>query len=260
MSTQRGRGGPRSLCFGGVSSSPPYEHSSAARAVEAADETTAASQRPKGSAKVHQPSILHALRHRGTTEAEVLDTFFRSVDARWRFDEGARELAAKLGLALDRLPTADALPRPPWTDPAVMRAADRAVADNIGDLVEKVRKVVEELAEPLKIESYSVDRNDPIARWDEEKKRAQRVGGGQRRVELVLSILATCCCSVKGNISNVAISKLSTFKVEELNLDIFDSVSATLNVTFETLDAHGEYNVDATASDQLHVFGDGHFE
>lgn len=54
-------------------------------------------------------------------------------------------------------------------------------------------------------------------------------------------------------------SQLSTFKVEHMEVDLL-SVSAALEVSFAKLDAHGVYNVDATASQQLHVFGDGHFE
>ena len=63
---------------------------------------------------------------------------------------------------------------------------------------------------------------------------------------------------MKGYIQNIRIEKLSTFNVEELKLDLY-SVSAKLNVNFDKLDAYGNYNVDAQASGQLHIFGDGDF-
>ncbi|KAE8741374.1 hypothetical protein FOCC_FOCC013072 [Frankliniella occidentalis] len=58
--------------------------------------------------------------------------------------------------------------------------------------------------------------------------------------------------NVAGFIKDLTVYKLSTFKIEEKVVNFFN-VSARLKVSFETLDAHGTYKVDATASDHVRL-------
>lgn len=156
------------------------------------------------------------------TQKDALDLFFKSLDARHRF----RDAANSMGMNLSDWQTA--LLAPPWVEAVVRAGASSAGDDAFNKLVETLRRLIETMAEPLKQEYIDLGHNDPTL-------------------------------NVAGFIKDLTVYKLSTFKIEEKVVNFFN-VSARLKVSFETLDAHGTYKVDATASDQLHVYGDGHFD
>lgn len=178
------------------------------------------------------------------TQKEVLDLFFKSASARHKFDRALEDVQARLGVAgIGPLMSqwrrqgqglgqgagaTSGVLKAPWETPLVMHHVQRVLGDGLNDLIEKARSLVEAVAEPLKIERIDLTQSNP----------------------LVNSV---------GEITQMTISKLSTFNILESDVDA-QTVSAKIKVDFEKLDAHGLYNVDATASDQLHVFGNGRFD
>lgn len=71
--------------------------------------------------------------------------------------------------------------------------------------------------------------------------------------------IPTISYRMKGYVQNVRIEKLSTFNIEKVKVDL-QNLKASLKANFTQLDAHGNYNIDAQASGQLHIFGDGDFQ
>ncbi|KAK3921725.1 O-GlcNAcase NagJ [Frankliniella fusca] len=156
------------------------------------------------------------------SQKEVLDLLFKSADTQHRFRDAVHAMGMNLSDWQMGLLT------PPWASAAVRAGANRATEDAFDKLVETLRKLIETMAEPLKQEYISLDHHDRTI-------------------------------NVAGFIKDLTVYKLSTFKIEEKDVNFFN-VSAHLKVSFDTLDLHGTYKVDATASGQLHVFGDGKFD
>lgn len=176
------------------------------------------------------------------TQKQALDLYLRSTSARQKLDkalEGVEALGvAGLGPLLGQWRrrgqeqglqglTSGVL-RFPWETPSAVQQVRRVMDDGLNGLIEQARRVIEAVAEPLKIERINLNQSNP----------------------LVNSV---------GEITQVTISQLSTFNVLGFNVDAA-TVSAKIKVDFEKLDAHGLYNVDASASDQMHIFGDGRFD
>jgi len=64
-------------------------------------------------------------------------------------------------------------------------------------------------------------------------------------------------CRSKGYMKDVAISKLSEFRVEEVQSNI-ERLYMRIGVKFDMLDMYAKYyEVDAKMDDHLHVFGNG---
>ncbi|XP_034250558.1 uncharacterized protein LOC117650988 [Thrips palmi] len=177
------------------------------------------------------------------TQKEALELFFGGASARQKFDQALESVMA-LGVpgigplmgqwrgrgaqGAQAKSATSGLVRAPWETAVVQRHVQRVLEDSIDQLVEQVRRLIEAAAEPLKIERIDLTQSNPLF-------------------------------NSKGEITQVSVSQLSTFNILDRDVDV-PTVSAKLTVDFEKLDVHGMYNVDATASDQLHIFGDGRFD
>lgn len=156
------------------------------------------------------------------TEHEALDAFLSSVSLRHRLADVATVLGVDLnpGALL-----------PPWAragSPGLEAIQTSVGDDGINALVETLRRLVEAAAEPLKIEFLNLNSTNPLVQST-------------------------------GYIREATIKKLSTFRLESYNFDLA-SLKFAVKVSFPKVDAHGYYNIDAVASGQLNVFGDGHFD
>lgn len=87
------------------------------------------------------------------------------MDARQRFDEGLEAIktmgVAGVGPLLERW-RGDAGVKLPWHDRAVMMGVQRVADDSMDKVVEMVRRLIETMAEPLKVEFVSLNRSNPL--------------------------------------------------------------------------------------------------
>lgn len=88
-----------------------------------------------------------------------MDLFFKSVDTRQKADFAAKQM----GVSVERLLGVkfQSLLNPPWMHPAFRARLDDSIDDSLRKLIATLQRLLETMAEPLKIEKVVLDRHDP---------------------------------------------------------------------------------------------------